>query len=89
MITETIAAYISRIFRDRLVIGDEVADAGRADQQFGKDGADEARRGAEPQSGEDHRAGRGSIILKMVCARVPRKARPISSSEFEVCRTAL
>src|SRR5215213_2228559 len=38
------------------MIGDEVTDAGRCDQEFGQDDTDEPGGEAETQSGKDHRA---------------------------------
>src|SRR3546814_9457425 len=43
------------VLGDRLVVGYDVADAGRRDQQLGENDADEARGAAEAQSGEDDR----------------------------------
>jgi len=44
-----------RIVGDRSVIGNEIADTGRSDQQFSKHDADEAGGDTEPQTGEKHR----------------------------------
>ena len=45
-----------RVFGDGLVVGDDVADAGRRDEQLGQDRADEPGRRAEAQAREDDRA---------------------------------
>ena len=53
-----------RVVRDRAVIGDEVAHAGRRDQKLSQHHADESGGDAQAQAREDHRRSVGDHDLE-------------------------